>query len=212
MDEDDKERLTTRSGIKGNVRYITITDKVPEHWPELIRIAKSNYQWYAYIYHDSDNTDKHIHLLCYDKGGTTLKSHCLRFSSVVPSNFVLKVYNPRAMARYLIHLDNSEKHQYDRESVVTNSKAKLFGFLKDIDSDVSSEYADFLSVLKGELLVSDFLHKYKVDIQAIPFHHKISLFARLTNLSGVFSMSPDCASVSKPLNKLKERSSHGRTS
>lgn len=183
MDDNEKKRLTSTVGTKGNVRYITITDNVPEHWDALISIAKSTYQWYAYIFHDKDETEKHIHLLCYDKGGTTLKSHCDRFSSVVPSNFVLKVFNPRAMARYLIHKDNLEKFQYSPELVFTNSKDKFSTFLLEIETDVKQQYHDYVAVLRGELSVDDFMEKYRAEFASSPFYHRCNLFHKLASSS-----------------------------
>lgn len=179
MDESEKKKLLTRSGVKGNVRYITITDNIPEHWDSLISIAKTHYQWWAYIYHDKDNTDKHIHLLCYDKGGTSLKSHCDRFSSVVPSHFVEKVWNGRAMARYLIHKDDPQKHQYQVSEVFTSSKDKFASFLLDENKDVIAEYKDFISVLDGSMSVTDFLDKYRGEFSSMPFHHKLNTFYKI---------------------------------
>ena len=181
MDEKDKNRLTSNVGVKGNVRYITITDNVPEHWDNLIAILKSSYTWYAYIFHDEDNTDKHIHLLAYDEGGTSLKAHCKRFESVIPSNFVLKVFSPRAMARYLIHKDNPEKHQYKYSDIITNGKDKLSSFFKEDSGDVVQLYHDFCKVQEGKMPISEFLDKYRGDLSTIPFHHKIGVISRLRN-------------------------------
>lgn len=181
MDENEKKRLTTNTGVKGNVRYITITDNMPDHWDRLIEITKSSYNWYAYIYHDHDDTDKHLHLLAYDEGGTNLKSHCKRFESVVPSNFVLKVFSPRAMARYLIHKDNLEKYQYNYNDIVTNGKDKLSGFFREESSDVVELYNDFCKVQDGNMSISAFLDKYRGDLSSVPFHHKIGVISRLRN-------------------------------
>lgn len=179
MDEKEKKRLTTNVGVKGNVRYITITDNVPEHWEELIAIVKSSYNWFAYIYHDNDNTDKHIHILAYDEGGTSLKAHCARFSSVIPSNFVLKVWNPRSMARYLIHKDSPEKYQYKYTDIITNGRDKLAGFFKDMSADCTQEFEDFVKVRLGQMSVVDFLDKYRGEFSSMPFYHKLNTYARL---------------------------------
>ena len=168
MDEQDRKKLTTRSGVRGNVRYITITDNVPEHWDDIIHIGKSSYTWWAYIYHDCDDTDKHLHILLYDEGGTSLTSHCNRFSSVLPSNFIEKVWSPRAMARYLIHKDNPEKFQYDIKNVFTNSKDKLISFFKESNSDCVNEYKDYCLVRQGEMSIEDFLDKYRGEFASMP--------------------------------------------
>lgn len=181
MEDKNLDKLTTKTGVKGNVRYITITDNIPEHWEPLISITKSSYTWYAFIFHDKDETDKHIHILAYDEGGTSLKAHCKRFSSVVPSNFVLKVFNPRAMARYLIHKDNSDKFQYNIESVETNSKDKLYSFMKELSSDCTQEYQDFKSVRRGLMTVEEFLNKYRGEFSTMPFYQKMNLYSKLEN-------------------------------
>lgn len=179
MDDKDKKRLTSSVGVKGNVRYITITDNMSEHWDALISIVKSSYTWYAYIYHEHDDTDKHIHILAYDEGGTTLKAHCKRFESVIPSNFVLKVFSPRAMARYLIHKDSPEKYQYNYTDIITNGKDKLAAFFKEDSGDVVELYRDFCKVQDGEMSVNQFLDKYRGDMASIPFHHKLGVMSRL---------------------------------
>lgn len=193
MDDSDKKRLVTKVGVKGNIRVITITDNVPEHWDELISIAKSSYSYYAYIYHDCDvDSDsspiaKHLHLICFDKGGTTLKRHIERFSSVVPGNFIEKVRSPRAMVRYLIHLDQPTKFQYDRSLIVTNSPDKVANFLSDFSDDVLSEYSDFIALYTGRISISDYLEKYRGEFATMPFYQKQAFFHKIVTM---FPQSP----------------------
>lgn len=179
MDEKDKKRLTTNVGVKGNVRYITITDNVEEHWHDLLDIAKASYTWYAYIYHDKDNTNKHLHMLLYDEGGTSLKAHCQRFESVIPPNFVLKVWSPRAMARYLVHKDSPDKYQYNVKDIVTNGKDKLLSFFREQNSDCCDEFQDFVKVRSGQMTVMEFLDKYRGEFASMPFYHKLTTYSKL---------------------------------
>lgn len=181
MNDKERSKLTTKSGVRGNVRYITITDNIEEHWDSIISIGKSCYTWWAYIYHDQDDTDKHLHILLYDEGGTTLSSHAKRFSSVVPSNFIEKVWSPRAMARYLVHKDNPEKFQYDIKNVFTNSKDKLYSFFKETNSDCLQEYSDLKKVLSGSLSPEEFLEKYRGEFSSMPFHHRINVYSKFWN-------------------------------
>ena len=179
MDDKEKKRLTSNVGVKGNVRYITITDNIAEHFQPLLSITKSSYTWYAYIYHEHDDTDKHIHILAYDEGGTSLKAHCKRFESVIPPNFVLKVFSPRAMARYLIHKDSPEKYQYDYNDIITNGKDKLASFFREDSGDIVELYNDFCKVQENKMPISEFLDKYRGDLAQIPFHHKIGVMSKL---------------------------------
>lgn len=189
MDEQDKKRLLTTAGTRGNVRYITITDNKPEHWDDIIKIAKENYHWVAYIYHDRDDTEKHLHILCYDKGGTSLKAHCERFSSVIPSHMVCKVFNPRAMARYLIHKDSPDKFQYDEKQVVTNNLDKFYGFLGDEIRNVLQEFKDFQAVRHGQMTCYEFLEKYRGQLQGLPFQSKISVYHKIDTIYDISKLN-----------------------
>lgn len=182
MDEQDKKRLITNVGTKGNVRYITLTVNRKEQWDDIIRIAKENYHWFAYIYHDRDDAEKHLHILCYDKGGTSLKAHCERFSGVIPSHMVCKVFNPRAMARYLIHKDSPDKFQYSEKDVCTNNLDKFYGFLEDETRDVLQEFRDFQAVRRGKMTTLEFLEKYRGQMQGLPFQSKISVYHKIDTI------------------------------
>lgn len=190
MEDLKKLNLTNRTGIKGNVRVITITDNVPEHWDAIIEIGKSSYDFWAYIFHDHDkDVDKHLHILLMDKGGTTLKRHCERFSSVIPSNFVEKVRSPRAMARYLVHKDQPEKFQYDYKLVQTNQPDKFMGYLVDHSFDIVSEYKDFQSLMYGQISIFDYLEKYRGEFSTMPFYQKQSFFHKLFTTSAICSQA-----------------------
>lgn len=97
-------------------------DSCSENWKELLEEDRIPYM---YVYHDNDlNPDgsikkPHYHLvLCFDgvKSDSQVKYFALRYGS---ANGVYQVVNSiRSMARYLRHLDNPDKYQYPRESVV----------------------------------------------------------------------------------------------
>lgn len=181
MDNDAISRLTTTTGIKGNVRCITISDNVAEHWEELLRIVKANYQNYYYIYHDRDIDEngnlkqKHIHIVALDRGGTSFKAHCARFESVIPSQFICKVKSPRAMVRYLTHKDSPDKFQYDDKDVVTNSKEKYAQYVRN-EIDNLSLYENYMLLKNGKISVSEFLEMYRAEMADLNFYQKCQLF------------------------------------
>lgn len=185
MNDKEKQLLTTRVGVKGNVRAITITDNVPDHWPSLLNVVRAMYEFYAYIYHDKDVDDdgklidKHIHILAVEKGGTTLKSHCERFSGIVPANFVCKVKNPRAMAKYLIHKGYDDKYRYAVTEVKTNNFARYQGMISDGSRDVKELWSDYQKVRAGQLSVLDYLELYRTEFESMPFYQKNALMERL---------------------------------
>lgn len=186
MEDSERKKLTTRVNTRrGNCRVITISDNVPEHWEDLIFIAKSSYDFYAYIFHDKDVDEngelipKHLHLLCIDKGGTTFKRHCERFSSVIAANFIEKGTSPRALARYLTHKDSPKKFQYSYDDIVCNQPDRLASFYRDTSSDAWSEYLDYCKLLNGTFPIEDYFKKYAADFAGMPFYQKHSLFHRI---------------------------------
>lgn len=187
MNDKEKQLLCTTTGVKGNVRSITITDNVPSHWPELLNIVRASYDFYAYIYHDHDIHDdgtpveKHIHILCVEKGGTTLKAHCARFSSVIPANMVCKVKNPRSLAKYLIHQGYEDKYQYSKENVITNNVPRYEGMLSLGSTDIKQMWSDFVRMKAGLLKPDDFMELYRVEFETMPFYQKCALMERLSN-------------------------------
>lgn len=196
MDTQEHQRLHFTTGTKSslkNVKCIDITDNIPEHWNSLVDIARMYYSKYAYIFHENDgeNKKKHIHLVCYDKGGTTLKAHCERFSSVVPFNFIEKTKSPRAMLRYLTHIDFKEKKQYPLSSIKTNDEAWVYKAYDDKPDNVSL-FEDWCSVRRGLMTSSEFLKKYASQFYSMPFYQQI----RLNNL--LFDYG---ATSKRPLNR-----------
>lgn len=169
-----------------NIRYITIADNIPEHWDRLIDIARTSYNWYAYIFHDGDSetANRHIHLLCFDRGGTTLKSHCSRFEEVIPSNFVNIVVSPRAMARYLIHLDDSDKQQFSASDVITSSMDKYLDLIRDGASDSLDLWHDFVKLRTGALTPDDFIDKYRGELCSMPMYQRFSMYTKIFDQCG----------------------------
>ena len=109
------------------LRYITVTDNDPANWEKIIKVAKSSYKFYWYVYHDKDKNEdgsikkKHLHLVCYDSSPATIKKAVENFKDATLPNLVEGCRNGRAMLRYLIHLDDSDKFQYSPTEVITNN-------------------------------------------------------------------------------------------
>lgn len=186
MNDKEKALLTTTSGTRSNnCRYITISDNVPEHWDDLIRVAQSSYNSFWYIRHDKDSdTLPHLHLVCFDKAGTSLKAHCERFSSIVPSNMVCKVKAPRAMLRYLIHKDQPEKFQYDKGLVQTNHPSYFASAIDDIQ--VSAKFDDFVKLTRKEITPSEYIERYKYEINSLNFYQQQSVYKNIFQSYGLF--------------------------
>lgn len=107
---------------------------LPAEWPnvdEILKLARELAVKHYYILHDSDvdlETGElkkaHYHVIMNFKTPRNLKTVSNYFSAYEqfkPNSFE-KIRNISGAKRYLIHLDDGDKHRYDVSEVVTNDK------------------------------------------------------------------------------------------
>lgn len=163
------------------IRYLQITEHRPDKFDDIIRVAKSSYQFYWYIFHDKDKDEngnlknKHLHIVMYDKSPSTLDKHAKLFEGIVPRHSLEACRNGRACIRYLIHKDDPEKFQYSINEVVTNKLPQLLSAIEDSDS-VCSLYEDYERLRTAQISVGEFIQKYKQNLSSMNFYQQISTF------------------------------------
>lgn len=97
--------------------FVVYPDSAPENWRELL--ADTHVSLAISPLHGQDlNMDgemkkAHYHVLAQWDGPTTLKNAQRTFGSVPANGVVQVVASARGMYRYLTHLDNPEKFQYN---------------------------------------------------------------------------------------------------
>ncbi len=99
-------------------------DSCPEDWQE--RMQLSGLQILVSPLHDSDIADaktgelkkSHRHVIAMWMNTTTRRNAKKFFAQFNGPETILRLENPRGMARYLIHLDNPKKAQYSPENVL----------------------------------------------------------------------------------------------
>lgn len=107
---------------------------------EYLSKAKALFEEWAYCLHDSDILEDgspkkpHIHFLGHFSRQLTL--HGVAYQIGCPDNMVSYVHDYRAAARYLVHADNSTKHQYDVESIVSNYDISSYFVSKPKEEDM----------------------------------------------------------------------------
>lgn len=147
-----------RARVWADVLYL---DSLPENWQDmLIRMGLV----FVCILHDKDvNPDgtlkkPHYHLLLFFDGKKSFEQ-IKEITDILNAPNPQRVKNPKGMVRYLIHMDNPEKHQYKREDIKCyggadieqyfelsmSSRTEIFGDMADfiMDSEIDN-YADFL--------------------------------------------------------------------
>lgn len=122
---------------------------------EIIEKIKKYCNYYSYIIHNKDIDDEtgevkkaHCHLICeFGKKRTIKGVHNLFNSLSLEMRFIDIVTSENSITRYLLHLDDKDKYQYNVFEIVTNNKNRLDINLKEsIDKNMQAnllfEYID----------------------------------------------------------------------
>lgn len=98
---------------------------------------KGSFKNYAYIKHlpESDEKKEHIHFILSLDNPRSINSLSKRVG--VEPNYIQSIKSLRASCRYLIHIDNDEKKQYDLTDVKVSSSfsRKFFASFDDLKTE-----------------------------------------------------------------------------
>lgn len=148
----------------------------PDDMFNLIKnIDESNF--YAYIVHDNDGTSDHIHYILNVSGSRSIKS--IGEMLDVNPQYIQICKRVKGYARYLLHLDDLDKHQYRPEQVFTNDSDRYFGLINNSSTNVSDLFDDYQKVVYGRLSSYEFISKYRQDFSKLNFYQKIKVFDSL---------------------------------
>lgn len=129
------------------------------------------FKYVSYIQHDYDINDdgtpkkSHVHFVCQQDNGSTVDAIAKVLG--VPSNFIEPCSSVKSQTRYLIHIDDPEKYQYDKLDVKTNDPKFLdyFPNFKPTEAEACTQLIDYICKNQATLReVCDYA--YKNDIWA----------------------------------------------
>lgn len=92
------------------------------NYNKVIKYIENNYEQYAYIVHDKDDKKVHTHVIIHFKNKRYATSISKELG--VPLNYIEKC-NLIPYLRYLIHIDDEDKHLYKLDEVKGTLKDKL---------------------------------------------------------------------------------------
>ena len=120
-----------------NWEILLYEDSYVYDFKEVMRILKSNKK-YAYIKHlpEEDESKEHYHFILRLDNAT--KKSTLSNKIGVPENYISEIKSLRTMNRYLIHIDDEDKIQYDIPDVII-SKPYQREYIKCFDDLLSEE-------------------------------------------------------------------------
>lgn len=116
-----------------NWTFILYPDSAPSDWRD--RLDSLHIQWIESPLHDADiNADDsqkkpHWHILLLFDGNKSFDQVC-SITTMLNAPIPQKCANAKGMVRYMIHLDNPEKHQYKREDIKSHGGADVDEYLK----------------------------------------------------------------------------------
>lgn len=155
---------------------------------------------YAYIYHNPDDTDncRHIHV-CLDY--TNPRSWTTIFNTYLGAHIEPCKYWNKAL-RYLLHLDNPEKEQYQIEDVISTYDIEQFTMLVNTDEYEWLSTENVLADVKAGLSMFEFVEKYGLH-QVNTKHNLISKL--LVESENVRRLEGKILYLEKELRETKQR-------
>lgn len=153
---------------------------------DITRIKKNieEFPFFAYIIHDKDeNKTRHIHFVVNCRGSRSIKSICETLECDYQD--VQDCHHVRSCIRYLIHADDLDKYQYNREEIISNNSDRVDFYFNSISFSVKDIYSDLILVKNGTLTAYDFISKYNSEFANLPFYQKIKTLEVIDKMSKV---------------------------
>lgn len=129
--------------------FLLYEDTISYNFNEVLRTLKSYKNW-AYIEHKPEEGEKKVHYHFILRLDNATKKDTLHNKLGIPLNHMNNVNSMRSMCRYLIHLDDEDKIQYNLDDVEV-SKCFKKTFLKSFDdrmdeTDILNAIFQFIEV------------------------------------------------------------------
>lgn len=167
-------------GITDKHCWYEFSSNVPECFLRLENEVKA-FPFFAFIHHFPGSTDpdrkEHVHFVI-RTNPITLKALSNKLD--LPEQYIRWVRITRSMIRYLVHYDNPEKEQYDREAIITSDRNYVENCFSDIKTcSPLSEYYNYCEVLNGRMSVNSYLENNSLLIASLSFSSRIKLYNTL---------------------------------
>lgn len=121
-----------------NWTFVLYEDSAPDNWRELL--DKQFLEWVESPWHDKDiNADgepkkKHKHILLMF-GGVKSYEQVKEITDLLHAPIPQRCHNAKAMVRYMAHLDNPEKAQYNVSEIIPHGGVDLAELLRPSSSE-----------------------------------------------------------------------------
>lgn len=145
-------------------------------YEEILQDIKGSFKNYAYIKHIPEEEEKkeHVHLILSLDNPRTEESLAKRLE--IDKRFVQHIKSLRGSCRYLVHMDNEDKYQYNLDQVIVSNSFRTTYF-KSFDDLLSDE-----EILDN---IYTFVNDYK-DMNPIKLEVELSKFVCANAYERVF--------------------------
>lgn len=138
MEKESRQGKTRGAGRTRSWTFILYPESAPENWKDII--DELFIEWVESPLHDKDtNPDgelkkAHWHILLMFP---SVKSYeqVLEITEQLNASVPQKAMSAKGVVRYMIHLDNPEKFQYDKSELISHGGADLAELLRPTSSD-----------------------------------------------------------------------------
>lgn len=129
----------TDKNIKGrDWTFIVYPESAPDNWRDVLN--ETHMRWVESPLHDKDVDPNgeikksHWHILLSSDGPIT-KSSVLKIVEPLNVPMPMKVGSAKGLIRYMTHMDNPEKYQYEASDIVAHNGADIASYLEMTKTD-----------------------------------------------------------------------------
>ncbi len=142
------------------VRYFTFS--LTDNNYSVIKIINDNFNYdkWAYILHDKDNSAERKHYHYYLEFENPRSFSSLANTLEIPVTLLQKVYNKKAMLDYLTHENDPNKHHYDPSEIKSNFDV-VDERNKPDGPDIDLEFSDYCKMREGKMSFDEWFDKWK---------------------------------------------------
>lgn len=121
-----------------NWTFVLYEDSAPENWRDIL--DEEHIEWIESPWHDKDvNADgepkkKHKHILLMF-GGVKSYEQVKEITDKLGQPIPQRTHNAKAMVRYMAHMDNPEKAQYNQADIIAHGGVDLAELLRPSSSE-----------------------------------------------------------------------------
>lgn len=160
--------MVTKKDVRARVwTMIVYPDSAPKDWRDIL--DEYHVPWVESPLHDKDkNPDgsekkPHWHLVLFFEGKKSF-SQVSEISKALNAPIPQKVPSPKGMVRYLVHLDNPEKYQYDRGDIKCHQGAEVESYFEESFNSRLETLAEIIEFIRDSQIENfmDFL-SYCID-------------------------------------------------